>query len=408
MVVITALALPSAEPATPPKRVPPARVPLLRREHLTPSRIRAACVRAGEFLLRVQQPSGRFHYTYDPKQDRLSERTYNLPRHAGTTFALLQLARASGQNRFSASALKALDWLLGRCKRRVNEDGEVLFPVRRSRAKVGSVALAALAFAEGADLLGRPDLTTRAASLARCLQQCQRADGSFGWYYQHGTHPAYFRKGGESEYYPGEALLALVRVYRLTRKPAWLHCAHKTAQDLVGGARDRRRHEANLPVPLHDHWLLQALEELYRVDPNPRWADYALFTARAVVDAQLVAATARYPDAVGGWYGPTPRLTPAATRLEGLTAAYRLARLAGRDATWLVVPIRRTTRFLLQLQFRPEHTYEVPRPDRADGGFPCSVRRLTVRIDYVQHSISGLLGAADVLEAPGPTSRPGR
>ena len=372
---------------------------------IVPQRIREACIVAGDYLVRFQQPTGRFDYIYDASRDQIDRRTYNLPRHAGTTFALLQLARATGQERYRAAAVKALAWLLASCAERPSDQGRLLFPVYRSRTKVGSVALATLAFVEGAEVFARRDLTDHAAALGRCLIACQRPDGMFGWYYPGGTHPRLLPRDGESEYYPGEALLGLVRLYRLTRDVRWLNAALKTADDLVGGARDRRRRQAGLPVPLHDHWLIQALEQLYYADPKPRWVDHAVWTARAIARSQLTPATVTDPNGVGGWYARNPRVTPAATRLEGLASAYRLVRRAGRDTGWLVVPIRRATRFILQHQFTPQRTYGVPNPARALGGFPCSRRRLSVRIDYVQHSISALLGAADILAVVGPATR---
>ena len=55
-------------------------------------------------------------------------------------------------------------------------------------------------------------------------------------------------------------------------------------------------------------------------------------------------------------------------------------------------------RFQLNQQYRPENSYFLPNPRRALGAFRGAPNDLEVRIDYVQHSVSGLIGTLDMLK----------
>ena len=59
--------------------------------------------------------------------------------------------------------------------------------------------------------------------------------------------------------------------------------------------------------------------------------------------------------------------------------------------------IRLGVAFQLQTQFRPESVLYVSDPQRALGGFRRSLTNYEIRIDYVQHNISSLLGLYRIL-----------
>ena len=94
-----------------------------------------------------------------------------------------------------------------------------------------------------------------------------------------------------------------------------------------------------------------------------------------------------------------PRSTPTATSAEGLCSAYLLARdFAGRDEAELIMEsISPAIAFQLQTQFRPESVLYLKYPQRALWGFHRSLTDFEIRIDYVQHNISSLLGYYGIL-----------
>ena len=73
-----------------------------------------------------------------------------------------------------------------------------------------------------------------------------------------------------------------------------------------------------------------------------------------------------------------------AHRLEMDSAPYRQALL-------------RMASFQLRCQLTPVSSLYLPRPDLAVGGFRRSLTNWEVRIDYVQHNLSALLGLRAIL-----------
>jgi hypothetical protein len=100
----------------------------------------------------------------------------------------------------------------------------------------------------------------------------------------------------------------------------------------------------------------------------------------------------------GGFRPGAPRSTPAAARAEGMLAAYRIAISTGDSrAPKIAAALKASARFQLSQQFNLSNSFFLPRPDRAAGGFRASLTSMRIRIDFVQHNISSLLGIAEAL-----------
>ena len=113
--------------------------------------------------------------------------------------------------------------------------------------------------------------------------------------------------------------------------------------------------------------------------------------AKAIVQSQNRSPI--YSDWFGSYYRP-PRSTPSATRSEGLYAAYQLARDFGDpvEARQILETIQNAMEFQLQTQFRPESAMYLKNPQQSLGGFHRSLTNFEIRIDYVQHNISSMIG----------------
>jgi hypothetical protein len=140
--------------------------------------------------------------------------------------------------------------------------------------------------------------------------------------------------------------------------------------------------------------LVQALESIFETTKDEKYAEHA-------VDLAASMAASLYPaDGPEGYEGAVapgiPRVTPAASRSEGMLAGYRVAR-AIRDsrAEALLGAARAAARFQLSQQFNPDNSFFLPNPGRAAGGFHESLDSMQVRIDYVQHNISAFLALAE-------------
>ena len=222
------------------------------------------------------------------------------------------------------------------------------------------------------------------SKLAKWIVQTQANDGKFA------IHKQIYPNGKISEfisgYYPGEAILALLRLYNIDSNPQWLNTADKAAQYLIL-KRDKGLQISKLP---HDHWFLYALNELYRLRSRKIFLKHAAKIATAIIQKQN--RNPEYPDWMGSYYRP-PRSASTAARSEGLTATYKLMRDYGYPAlaNEILKTVMLGVKFQFQLQFRPENALYLRNPQTVIGGFMRSMDNYSIRIDYVQHNISSFL-----------------
>ncbi len=361
---------------------------------VSPESLFEAARSGGEYLLRQHLEDGTFDYSYETKSNESND-DYNLLRHAGTCYSLVELYQVTDDPRYLDAARRGMEWLWTKVREPLPEDAGAGFSAVVSpgkEAKLGGAALALLALvqmqtAAGDSILDGSAWEGQLPLLARFLLFQQGEDGRFASKYFYGEpDPEPF----ESIYYPGEAILALMRLYGRDPQPQWLEAARRGADWLID-VRDAGKSTEELP---HDHWLLMALEELHSRTSDDRYLEHAERIAAAIVGAQRTAATP--VDWVGTFYDP-PRSTPTATRGEALVAMYRLAAQNDRDTRPYLAALLRMASFQRRCQLTPENVLYLPRPDRALGGFRRSLTNWEVRIDYVQHNLSALLGLRSIL-----------
>lgn len=357
---------------------------------LTPDDLLQAAHKGGEYLLRALDSHGRFIYNHSAKTG-IRKDDYNILRHAGTAYSLFELYGKTGNDKFLDGGRRALDYLsrqLRPCPGLetalcVEEEGEI---------KLGGNGLAIVAMLEHDKVTGETSWQPTAIKLALWLQHAQQPSGAFRphkWSYPEGNAFDFI-----SGYYPGEALLGLIRLYEATDARTWLESAESGAHYLIHG-RDKGK---TLRQLAHDHWLLYALAEIHQANPNPDYVIHAEKITEAILRAQNL--SPEFPDWHGSYYRP-PRSTPTATRSEAMVSAMKLLghqpELAKRIFNNLCYGIR----FQLNTQFLPESVLYLDMPDWIMGGFHRSLTDYGLRIDYTQHSISSLLGFRDILESNG-------
>jgi hypothetical protein len=338
-------------------------------------------VAAGDWLVRTQRDDGEFAYVYDPAADAFSQQDYSFVRHAGVTWGLLDLYRRTGRQAYLRSAERGLS----RLERQVRRQGDLAYVVSQDSAPLGGAALAAVAY------LSLPNPTPQqrdtAAALGATILKMQRADGSFPSHY---AGDASLRAAQmRSLYYPGEALLALTRLYAATRDERWLDAARFAARYLAG----RRDLDWGLTQPPDDHWYVIAAAELAPLlrerasqaqvgEGAELEGDLRNFGDYAFKVADVLLAESRRLE----------RSSPAATAGEGLAAACRLADALGRPREPYLSGLRDCARFLLTLQFSDTGAARLPDARNAAGAFPDSASDPWTRMDFQQHGIMCLLG----------------
>lgn len=349
------------------------------------------------YLARAVRDDGSFVYQYESGLDRETE-DYNMVRHAGTLWSMLDVFAAE-ENAKNAALLKAaIERAAGYLRSAIEPYGygTGLVVNEFDTAKLGGNGLALVALVDFYKLSPSAELLEQLHGLADWIVASQADDGEYA------SHKVELSTGEVSrflsDYYPGEAILGLMRLAAIepdqVLRAKWQASAVAAARWLIH-VRDKGKELAELE---HDHWLLYGLNEVYRVEADAAFLAHARRLVEAIVTTQL--GSPRGPEAGhldwrGGWYEP-PRTTPVACRVEGLMAAVTLLADFGEEQETVPLLSAATAglNFMLQNQLFDEKLMLLPDPARARGGFHSDFNNWHVRIDFVQHSISALMAYA--------------
>lgn len=342
---------------------------------------------------KIVNKKGKFIYSYLPWENR-KEKRYNILRHAGTVLSMMEIYELLPDDKLLNDAELALDFLLDKTVEFDMNSSHVAAVVEKDAIKLGGNALAIIALAKYTQVTGYLRYLPIMKKLAGYIKAVQNEEGLFT------IHKQQYSTGVVmdfvSHYYPGEAILALVRLYQLDKDETWLDVAESAAQYLIN-VRDK---EADIHTIAHDHWLLYALNELYRERSNKIYLDHSILIAKAIMRCQIKD-DCDNPDWNGAYLFPWPRLesTPTAIRSEGLCAAYNLARDNGYDdeAKQMAEVIHEGIRFQLQTQVKPENVVFYKRKKLCLGAFQRGLYQYDLRIDYTQHNISSLIAYYKIL-----------
>jgi hypothetical protein len=370
----------------------------------TAAALREASARGGAYLARAIDDRGRFTYLFEAKEAR-SEGGFNLLRHAGTLWAMFQVYRDSGDPAVRAAAERGLAHLGREYAWRDPRVPDAIFlrEGAEGRPKTGDVKLGAcglgiLAYveAEKAGIVLSPEDRALLVGLGRGILAMQKEDGELTSYYATLDRPANPRR---SVYYPGEAILGLAELYKRDGDKVWLDAAQRAADFQIQRRWKRAGIEVNIPP---DAWLTQALEQLWLATKEDRYKSYAYQLGDELLTMTFPVNGRVPPDLRGATFTGEriQRVTPTSSRNEAVVAAARLAHAAGdeeRSRRYLEAA-RAAAWFGVSQQFRPESVHFVRAPDAAIGAIREANNDNSVRIDGVQHAVSGFLGIAEMLE----------
>jgi UDP-N-acetylmuramoyl-tripeptide--D-alanyl-D-alanine ligase len=344
-------------------------------EPLTAEDVAALVGKGADHLARQVGEDGRFVYGYHPCFNRQID-AYNTLRHASSTYSMVEAWEMLLDPQLGAAIERALGYLVRELIRPATlADGtEAAFLVDvGDEIKLGGSAVAILALARHAQATGCREHRPLMERLARGIRAMQDpATGAF-------THVLRYPDLGVVQpfrtiYYEGEAAFALMRLHQLTGDPRWLAVVERAYDHFI--AAEHWQH--------HDHWLGYCTNELTRVRPEAR---YFRFGIRNV---------AGYLDFV------RDRITTFPTLLELMMAAHtmlsRMADLPEHRHLLAEVDIERfnealeaRARHLLNGHFWPELAMDFAQPDRIVGSFFIRHQGFRVRIDDVEHYLSGLV-----------------
>lgn len=352
------------------------------RKEITGETLKLSLKKAANYLARAVNATGKFNYIFKPDINYYPLE-YNITRHAGTLYAMFEYCEFFPNQAVLNAGKRGLDFLLQKILAEDNSDS--LCVLENGIASLGSSALSAVALQKyiqvTKDKTYLPILIGLGNFIVGKLQETGEFKPTKEFYLKEIT-----LKVNPSRYAPGEAVLALLRIYSTDNNLKWLKAAEKAIYWLIT-VRDKI-----IPDFFHDHWLTYALNEIYQYRKENIYLEHARKICHSTLTQQTT--DSPYPDWNGG-YGRNPRSTPAATRGEGLYAAYSLFKQYGKDKEFLQTiqdVYRQLVLFELSTQFLEESTLYFSNPIDALGGFQGAHTSTEIRIDYVQHNMSSLLG----------------
>jgi hypothetical protein len=339
------------------------------------------------YFMHSVNKDGRFLYSYDPAVGTAA-RGYNILRHAGTLYAMLETYECFPEEKLMKEAKKALHFLLSKVVPLSEKEDSVKVLVDKDFVKLGGNGLTIVALAKYTDVTGDEQYLPLMRSMAEWILQTQDEKGNFS------VHKQKFSTGEVSpfvsSYYPGEAMLALTRLYEVDPQEKWLDACEKQAEYLIH-TRDKEETKETIE---HDHWLLYALADLHEERGGEDYLNHALFIARAITASQREKREGVDPEWAGSYeMKGIPRSTPAACRSEGLGAACRLALRNGleEEAEIFFEAMKKGILFQLQMQLRPESVMYYDYKDLCLGALHESLTSYELRNDYTQHNVSSFI-----------------
>lgn len=360
-----------------------------------------------QYLARQVQSSGQYVYGHFPCFGRTID-TYNSLRHASSTYALIEGYEACRNfdsadifegtdncNSSNAATLtklslpqmqtnidKAMGYLVNKLIQTYDDKAYVIDT--GGEIKLGANAVAILALVKYLQVFAETPLADEYYALANKLAlgivAMQQVDGSF----VHVLHSKDLTLKAKNRiiYYDGEAAFAPMRLYGLTKDERWLDCVIRAFDYFIAA----KHHEA------HDHWLSYCSNELVIYKPEKKYFQFAVNNI------------AGYTDFIKN------RITTFPTLLELSMAFHKMLLkldeypefydvLEGFDTQHFYQALHARANHLMNGFFFPEMAMFYKAPQTILHGFFIRHHSFRVRIDDVEHYLSGLIAYYELLNS---------
>lgn len=341
------------------------------------------------WLARVVRSDGAFPYFYYPASDRYDTSRYNEVRHAGATYSLFQALELTDDPSVRPAAEAAAGYI---AKSSVPAHAGGRAYAYNGRAKLGGQALALAALLERRRVTGDATFDSLIEDFTRFLQGMELADQPGRYFQSYDVERQKRLLTPDSDYFPGEALLALTRLAQHIPDGPYLEAANRAASYLIR-ERDGDIVASGL-IPREDHWLSMALSELYQLSPDPGYATVAYMQADSMLANQYQPGIPEWWRIGGSRRGNSVNYTSTATKCEAMLAVWNLAayREDAEAVERYATGALRTAQFQMRVQYTAETASDFPAPERVIGGWAQDEGNTRIRLDFVQHNISALIG----------------
>ncbi|MBC6139114.1 poly(glycerol-phosphate) alpha-glucosyltransferase [Listeria innocua] len=336
-------------------------------EHLTPEIISTLVENAGEYLAHQVNATGEFNYGWFACFDKKIKH-YNSLRHASTTYSMLEAYELTGNKAILEAATKALTYLE---KHFIYEKDDMAFLIEPElrEVKLGGSAATLLALTKYMHITGTKTYLPLCRKIANAILSLQDENGKF-------THVLEYPSLEVKDifriiYYDGEAVFGLLRLYEIDRDSKWLDAAAKSFNHFI-----KDKYWQN-----HDHWLSYCANEITKYIKDEAYYEFGLQNAFDNLPFIYERETT-FPTFL--------ELTVATKEMTlRMEAEGQQALLTSYSLENLEKTITKRALYQLNGYFYPELAMYYKNPARIEGSFFIRHQSFRVRIDDVEHNISG-------------------
>ncbi|MDW2886744.1 poly(glycerol-phosphate) alpha-glucosyltransferase [Exiguobacterium artemiae] len=336
-------------------------------QHSLNSEITSVVRQASHYLAEQVQTNGRFIYGYFPCFDKKIS-FYNSLRHASTLYSMIEAYEITPDKVLRQAIDRAKFYLINELIV-TKKDRAYVVDWESNEVKLGANATALLALTQYMKTFQTQDDLELCRQLATVILELQQEDGHF----QHVlAYPELtVKEAFRIVYYEGEAAFALLRLYEQDRDERFLTSVIRAFDYFL--EREYWKY--------HDHWLSYSINELTKYRPEDRYYMFGL---------QNVAPKLNFIHDRETTYPTFLELMLAARQMIGrMHDQGRGELLNDFPSKQLEATIERRMHYQLNGFFYPEVAMYMKRPERILGSFYIRHHSFRVRIDDVEHNLSG-------------------
>ncbi|MBQ3443839.1 MAG: hypothetical protein IJG33_11400 [Selenomonadaceae bacterium] len=339
---------------------------------------------AAKYLVAQCQDDGLFVYGFYPCNDEVID-GYNIHRHLGTLFAMAEVYSISDagddKEELGKAIERGLEYAINNhiVYRKAPDGEDIAYLNDGKRSTVGMSGLALLALTKWTTATGTRKYIPLMNSIARSIFSVQKADGTL----IHALNLSDFsvRKDFAVPYYDGEAIYGMLRLYAITKAPELLESCERILNRLI-----ETEYWKN-----YDHWLAYATNEFTLYRPEEKYFELGLNNTLPYLP-KLVNAHANSPIRLEQVMATAKMIE----RMKSLPEMKPLLERVDEETFYSTVKFRADQ--LLNAYFFPEVAMYFQNPARILNSFFVRDDSFRVRIDDVQHTISGFLAYAAYLK----------
>ncbi len=349
-------------------------------ESVTRDDLIEAVDRAFGWYMTNQLDDGRYMYTYFPDKDEEPDDDWAL-RNLNGVWVLAEIARDRNDPEMIKSVKRAIDVFRSSL---VEKDGIKYVDWKKHRP-VSSIAGTAFLLGAMTELYD-PSYEKDMRMMADAVISLQEESGKM--------RTDFYRplRDIDQMFYPGEALLILMRYYKLKNYEPAL----ETVKKAFPFYREFWNDKANQDGPFVP-WQARAYHEAWEVTKKQEYADFVFELTDWLINRYKPLGREAGHGRAGAF---DTQFASTAVYAEGMVQAYALALALGdekRIETYGRV-LKGNLGYLLGLQFKKEDVYWIKRPEKAIGATGMRPDWNELRLDATYHAISAIHYATNLLD----------